>query len=62
MRIDLLYYMRNLYYLEIKYTFIKRNSFNEYIINLSIKHKLLEKNKDYYAEYFLLKLLASSKN
>ena len=35
---------------------IKSNCSNEYIINISIKHNLLEKNKDYYTEFFLLKL------
>ena len=35
---------------------IKSNSSNEFIINISIKHTLLERNKDHYAYYFLLKL------
>ena len=35
---------------------IKSNSSNEYIINISIMYTGLERNKDYYAEYFLLKL------
>ena len=34
---------------------IKSNYSNDYIITISIKHNLLEKNKDYYAEFFLLK-------
>ena len=35
---------------------IKSKGSNEYIINISVNHKYLKKNKDYYAEYCLLKL------
>ena len=37
-------------------TIIKSSSTNEYIINIAVKHNLLEKNKSYFAEYCLLKL------
>ena len=37
-------------------TIIKSSSTNEYIINIAVKHKLLEKNKSYFTEYYLLKL------
>lgn len=37
-------------------TIIESSSTNEYIINIAVKHKLLEKNKSYFTEYYLLKL------
>lgn len=37
-------------------TIIKSSSNKEYIINIEVKHQLLEKNKDYYTDYFSLKL------
>lgn len=35
-------------------TIIESSSTNEYIINIAVKHKLLEKNKSYFTEYYLL--------